>query len=266
MNIHRICSMGYFDRVIIDGFMIPLYNAKGIAITESSGDFTSALYSNANNISQGIAKISINLLGEADNSEPPSEIHRMRSLREDELELERIPYGNKDRYCIAEMNILVLKDDNYLAERIINVNKNGDDISKSFKGETILQLLTKAYDIQKKYKEKDKTGETFNIGVVEEVYVDKSFRRCRISTWLHQNLADIVKVYGMLDLTSAILIPGDFAHECKMYGMTTQEYKDMLVKHYKSLGYVFTDDSKSIMQRNLAPVQRKGLAKYIKLK
>ena len=266
MNIQRLCHLGYFDRIILDGFMIPLYNAKGIAITESSADFVTALYSNANNISQGIAQINISLYGETDNNEPPSEIHRMREYREDKLALERIQYGHQDRYCIAEMDLLVLKDDNYLAERIINVNKNDEDIAKSFKGETVLQLLNSAYEIQKRHEEKDKTHQVYNVGVVKEVYVDKSFRRCGISTWFHQNLADIIKVYGMMDVLSVILTPGDFAHECSMYGMTASEYKEMLTEHYKSLGYSFIEGSYDIMQRSLVPIQRKGLAKFIKMK
>ena len=28
----KICSLGYFDRVVVDGFMIPMYNNRGIEI------------------------------------------------------------------------------------------------------------------------------------------------------------------------------------------------------------------------------------------
>ena len=247
MQVRKICGLGYFDRLIIDGYMMPMYNNKGIEIGDGES-LVDALETNEQSYNQGIGKLRINIVGEALNTESYEEILRMRKHREDDLNLVRSKLGATDRYTIGNMDILILKGDYTFPEEVTNKGKTIEDINKLAKGEDELAILTKALEIQNNIV-KSNTGLTdCNIAIVDRVYINGEFRRCGISTWLHSNLFDLAKTYGMLDVAAVLLIPGDFSDEAtSKFQMTKQKYESMLVKHYKEVGYKFID--KNIMYK-----------------
>ena len=53
----------------------------------------------------------------------------------------------------------------------------------------------------------------------------------------------------MINISASLLIPGDFSGESRLFRMSTEQYKDFLIKHYKKHGYVFLD--KIVMYKNL---------------
>ena len=181
---------------------------------------------------QGIGKLRINILGESVNKDSYEDILRMRKHREDELKLNRIKLGPIDRYIIGYMDIFILKGDATFPKDVTNTGKTLDDINKLAKGEDELLLLTKALSIQNDLMHKYQDNNKLNIAIVSKVYIYKTFRQCGISTWLHNNIKDLIKLYSMIDIGAVILIPGDFNSEAESeFGMSKQQYENMLIKH-----------------------------------
>ena len=250
MQVRKICGLGYFDRLIIDGYMMPMYNNRGIEIRDNES-IVDALESNKQSYNQGIGKLRINIVGEAINTESSDDIERMRNHRENELKLVRSKIGSSDRYNIGYADILILKSDYSFPKEVTNKGKTLDDINKLAKGEDELALFTKALEIQKDVINK---SEYSDIAIVNRVYINKEFRQCGISTWLHNNLQEIIKVYGMINIAAILLIPGDFSEEAETeFSMTKQKYESMLIKHYKSCGYRFIN--KVIMCKHITNIK-----------
>lgn len=237
MHIREICRMGYFDRVIIDGYMLPLYNDLGIEIKESQS-IIDAIEENNQTFSQGIARLRLNIAGEATNIDSPLELARMRKHREKDLGLEKCTLGNMDRYYIGYVDIFILKSNNLLPALLEHKGKTYEDVEKISHNDYELMMLLAAIDIQKNLLDENKNLQECNIAIVDKVFVHYNFRRCGISSWIHDNLSDLIKVYGMIDIAAAIMLPGDFNNESKrIFNMTKEEYEQMLIQHYVNVGY-----------------------------
>lgn len=239
MLIREMCRIGYFDRIFIDGFMMPLYNNDGIEILEDS-TLLDCVKENSSDLDQGIARLKINIVGESflTSDYTQSEINRMRKHRERDMKLIRYNYGKSDRYCIGYVDIYIVKGDSLIPDSACLNNKSLDSISKLSKNEAELNTLNKAIEVQRKLIKENEDIDEINIGIVDKVYVDENFRRCKISSWIHTNMQDIIKMLGLVDVAGVILMPGDFSREAKnKFGMTNDEYVAMLHKHYKKMGY-----------------------------
>lgn len=255
MLVKEICRLGYFDKVIVDGYVLPLYNDLGIEVKQNQS-IINALENNNQAFSQGIARLRISISGEVLNTESTSEINRMRRHRERELGLRRCLVGGFDRYYIGYADIFIVKSDSLMPKLIENTGNSFDNISKLSKTDYELELLTRAVDIQKKIISESIGLTECNIAIIDRVYIQKHFRRCKISSWIHQNLADLIKTFGMVDIAAAMIVPGDFANESeKLFGMTKEEYEQLLIKHYKNNGYKMTTNN--IMVRRF--VEKKKL-------
>lgn len=260
MQVRKICSLGYFDRLIVDGYMMSMYNNKGIEIRDNE-TLVDALEFNKQSYNQGIGKLRINIAGETFNEEIPSEIIRMQEHREKDLGLVRTKLGTIDRYNIGYVDILILKSDYSFPEEVTNKGKTLDDIIKSAKGEDELKLLTSALEIQHNIIKSNSKMTDCNIAIVDKVYINNEFRRCGLSTWIHTNIADIAKIYGMINIEAVLLIPGDFSDEANTrFNMSKQEYEDMLIKHYKNVGYKFIN--KDIMCKTLEKNKKKHFINF----
>lgn len=241
MKVNRICSLGYFDKVIVDGYMMPMYNNKGIEI-KNDEKLVESIENNEQSYNQGIGKLKLNIYGEVTpNKSSIDEEKRMANTRTN-IGLSSIKIGDKLRYSIGYADILILKSDYSFPENITNKGKTIDDIHKLAKGEDELYIMTQALNIQNNIIAEDNGIDDCNIAIIDRVYVNKEFRRCGISTWIHSNINDIAKIYGMIDIAAVLLIPGDFSNEAdEAFNMSSKEYKEMLIKHYKTLGYKFID-------------------------
>jgi len=233
MLVREICRLGYFDKVIVDGYMLPLYNDLGIEIKHSQS-IMDAIEENTQAFSHNVARLRINIAGESLNNELPNDIIRMRRHREKELNLKRCCMEKIDRYYIGYVDIFIVKGNNKI-EETENCYKNIQKISKN---EYEYTMLTTAVSIQQRLLKENKELLECNIAIVDKVYVQINFRRCGISSWIHNNLHELIKIYGMLDTVAVILMPGDFNNESKkMFNMTKDEYEQMLTQHYKNVGY-----------------------------
>jgi len=240
MNISRLCTFGYFDRVIVDGYTMPVYNAKGIVVKQDE-NLLEAINNNSNSYEQGIGKLRFTVYGEADFNISDDNLLNMRFHREQTLGLNRIKIGNCDRYAIAYADVLILKSNNILQNCV--KDEQLKEILHQTKNEDESYLLSKAFEIQRRDLKKYST-EDCNVAIVDKVYVNKAFRGCHISSWIH-----IVKIFSMINISASLLIPGDFSGESRLFRMSTEQYKDFLIKHYKKHGYVFLD--KIVMYKNL---------------
>ena len=235
MDTIKICRLGYFDRVMIDGYSMPMYNGRGIEI-KTNCSLIESLDSNIDLNAQGLGKIKVTIVGEAlSNDDIAEEIERMQKHREDDLGLERVKIGNIDRYIIAYADILILKSDESLPSKLTNKGNTLEDIEKLAKGEDKLNLMSKGLDIQSKLVKNNKDA---NVALIDKVFVHKEFRRCGISKWIHNNIKDIIKIYGLIDVGAALLIPGDFTNSAERdFEMSKDYYEEVLTEHYKNVGY-----------------------------
>lgn len=260
MNVKRICSLGYFDRVTIDGFISPMSKTNGITLV-NDGTLSDSINNNDNSYRNNIGKIRVTIYGESKFNINDDKLLNMRWHREKELGLARNMVGKTDRYAIAYADFVILKSDSTLPINVIQNDKSNDDIGKLAKSEDEYMLLTSALQMQNEIVSKGIPINKSNIAIVDRVYVHQFFRHCGISSWIHDNIGDILKTYGMIDISGVILIPGDFNNEAeKVFRVSQKEYKKMLINHYKNHGYKFLD--KYVMYKSA--VKHSGLIRLVK--
>lgn len=236
MEVRKICSLGYFDRLILDGYTMPMYNSRGIELHDNES-LRDALENSKQHYSQRIGKLRINVIGEAFNKETYEEILNMRNYRDTKLKLKRDKLGTIDRYTIGYVDLLILKSDySYIDQS--NKEKIEDDIIKFAKIDDQSRLIIKAIETMQNIANNSNKKEECNVAIVDRVYVDKEFRKHGLSKWIHTNIGDIIKIYAMVDIRAVLLIPGDFSNEAESeFNLSKQEYVNLLIKHYKKTGY-----------------------------
>lgn len=217
----RICRLGYFDRVTVDGFLVPMYRAEGIEIDKSLS-LADNIESKSTQLQKRTARLRINIYGDSEFDIKDEQLLNMRFTRENKMGLERRRLNSKmDRYVVAYAEIIVVRDD--------GIESNYTAMMKELSGEDEISLMKTAY----KYIDKGSRA----VAIVDKVYVYKNFRYSGISTWIHNNIKDLILVYGATETDKAILIPGDFSGEAKIFMMKSKEYTEFLRKHYKNCGY-----------------------------
>ena len=260
MNKNKICSLGYFDRVIIDGYSMPMFSTKGIEIKGGDG-FVDSINDSLQSFTHGVGKLRITIYGESTFNLEDDNLLGMRWHREQELKLSRTKVDKNDRYAIAYVDILIFKSEFSFPERVINRGKSIDDLNKLAKSEDELMLLSKAMDMQRNIWHESGGTADCTIAIIDRVYVSKHFRKCGISKWVHMNIFDIIRTYGMVSASAVLLIPGDFNNEAEqIFSLSKKDYTDMLINHYKNTGYKFID--KFIMCKY--PYVKKGILSIYK--
>ena len=217
----RICRLGYFDRVTIDGFLVPMYRAEGIEVDKSLY-LSDNIDIKATQLQKRASRLRINIYGDSEFDIKDEQLLNMRFTRENKMGLERRRLNNKmDRYVVAYAEIIVVscdgKESDYSA------------MMREMHGEDEISLMKTAY----KYIDKGSKA----VAIIDKVYVYKNFRYSGISTWIHNNIKTLIDVYGVTNVDKAILIPGDFSGEAKIFMMKPKEYIEFLKKHYRSCGY-----------------------------
>lgn len=84
--------------------------------------------------------------------------------------------------------------------------------------------------------------------VVDKVYVRDAGRKCGISEYIHNNLVDIVHTYTAVRPKLVVLNCGDFTSEHRRQGITEEEYKNRLKKHYTKCGYKVVPNNSTVSQ------------------
>ena len=246
MDVNKILRCGYFDSIKITGKLKPIYDSNGIDIT--SGDtFKKSVGESAEAFKNGLAQLKVYVLGESTDDEPSNMLDYMRADRA-AAGLRCIETVNGiDKYVIAYMNILIFKGDNAMTYGIEEKGKTAKAFEKVAKTSDMLDLMLSASQLSKHIQTNCTYTEDFiNIAIIDKVYVLPIFRRSGISTWLHQNMADIINMFALVWPTGMVMSYGDFANESEInFKMSRDSYNKMLLTHYKKLGY---DTIKKITQ------------------
>lgn len=238
MDVEKILRAGYFDRLKIDGVLKPVYNSTGTVIMHGES-FKQSLDKSEEAFKHGVAHLKLSLIGECDTNICFSDLEHMREDRQ-RWGITKLPSTESvDRYLVAYLDILILKSDYAIPYKIVSNGKTEKDIEKLAKTNDALEVFLAALELGKYIiKKYNYSTDWVNIAIIDKVYVLPIFRRCRISTWLHENIADIINMYSLVFPNGIILSYGDFSKEAeKQFNMDRNTYNKMLISHYKSMGY-----------------------------
>lgn len=238
MDIERILRDGYFDRLKIDGSLKSIYDSNGLDISNNT-TFKYAIEKSDESYKTGLAHLRVQIIGESSTNINSEELGNMRDDRQNNGLIRLESSSNIDRYLVAYVNILLLKNDYAIPFDIKATSKSKQEIEKIAKTNDELELLLEALKLRNRIKNDfGYTDEYISIAIVDKVYVAPIFRRCGISTWLHLNLADIINMYGLVFPTGVVMAYGDFSGESEeFFNMSKREYNLMLLKHYENVGY-----------------------------
>ena len=237
MDIAEICRRGYFDRVVIDGFVLPLYNDDGVEI-KNEQTLMDGVEFNRSKYNHRISRLRLNIAGEDTREEKPSEVRRMRNHRVNGLKMPCCDRVNCDRYYIGYVDIFIFKSDDLLPESIRNLGKTYEEMERISNNEYELKMMQSAIKLQSKIVKENRKSEKSSVAIIDKLYIHPIFRRCGISTWVHENIKDLILLYGLIDIGATIMMPADFNKESeKMFSMSRKDYEEMLIKHYRKLGY-----------------------------
>lgn len=238
MDVEKILRAGYFDRLKIDGVLKPVYNSTGTIILPNKS-FKDSLNKSEEAFKHGVAHLKLSLIGECDTNICFTDLEHMREDRQN-WGIIKLP-SNKtiDRYLVAYLEILILKSDYAIPYKIVANGKTEKDIEKLAKTNDTLEVFLAALELGEYIINKfSYSNDWVNIAIIDKVYVQPIFRRSKISTWLHENIADIINMYSLVFPNGIILSYGDFSKEAESrFNMSRNTYNKMLLSHYKSMGY-----------------------------
>lgn len=253
MDTLKLEQIGYFDRIFIDGTIKPMNIASGLTV-KNKESLTEAIENDSENYMHDIAKLRLEILGESIEGTDKDE---KEQIKEDRFEngIKMInKSGNIERYIIAYADILILK-----GKHVFPFKKNDNNIEdycvksdvKLDNYQNYIAAVNIAREIAKREREEVLN---INIAMIDKVYVYQAFRECGISSWIHDNLIEILKVYGMVRPHGVVLTYGDFTKQ----SLITKNYIEFLKNHYKNHGYTelekdkrkrYKIDSNSIMYK-----------------
>lgn len=234
MELAKVLRIGNFDRVVIKGNLEPIYKMPelqlypGVSLGESIDMYGAGRYCH-------IASLKINVIGEVTDSDD-GELNKNRI--QDGIKLLE-EHKNTREYSIANIHLLLLKNNYSMPFGCSNSSSIVDMLSSISTIDNERNIILAAYDLSE-YIAKMSKQERGDIGIVivDKVYVHKQFRRCKISSWVHSNMANLVNTFALTFPSAAILACGDFSNEAnKAFGLTDEQYLELLRNHYSKEGY-----------------------------
>lgn len=219
MNVRKLCNRGQYDKITLNITTEPLYGSDIELYDEMS--FEDSLCTGNNVADTGMFKVRINILGVYFTKDRPVSRDAMRDLDKNRKAVLYKVGANKERsYLLAYADLIIVRDGSTLSY-------NANDVVNS--SEDRRALIHTASNLK---------NHGNNVVIVDKVYVYDKYRQCGISSWIHQNIRGIMYQYIGVDVSDIILIPGDFSAEAgTKFGMTDEQYLDMLRNHYLSVGY-----------------------------
>lgn len=237
MNVQMICALGGFDRIFVDGTTNTM-PASGITINNNDS-FLECLNNDPMIHEHSITRLRINIIGEIIESSDIDEVRQYKKALEHDG-VKAMQTGIVSRYCIGYANIILLKGNEYfMTEESFSKSKNeqsmeiigkkGDEsgllVAALRLGNHIVNTVRNEYD--------DAT-----IAVIDRIFVHRKFRHLGISTWIHDNVCDIIHTYSLCRPNATLLAYADFTNEAAYLNITQDDYLDTLHKHYVDRGYL----------------------------
>lgn len=212
MDTAGISRVGRFDRVYITGLVEPLYKSNGITIANNQS-LSGSVETYGENKHCGLAKLHIDIHGN--------------------------DIDNNSDEIIASANIIIIKSSYSIMFGLSNNGRNYQSFEEITSNVYELNILNAALEVSKYISKKCRIDDdTINIGIIDNVIVKSEYRRFKISTWIHYNIANIINAYCMLFPSAIILEYGDVLDSAeKEFKCSKEEYMDILKNHYINLGY-----------------------------
>lgn len=231
MDIANICRLGYFDNIKLSGTMVTTSN-NGLIIRDTIFK---------NNITKDtISKLRINIVGESiDDSSDIVEYSKNHCLN-------HFKAGKSNFYIIGYLDAFILKGkyNQVLYKDISNDIVPNNYTSKNNEMETITAGVNLQRFIEGKYK-LDR-GEPA-VAILNKLYIIDLFRENGISSWIHNNIFEIIHQLSTIFVSGAVLECGDFNREAKdKFNLTEEEYTYFLMEHYIKCGYRKITDLRAI--------------------
>lgn len=256
MDLTKIMQIGYFDTVKLDGCVRAIHNSSGIDLRDGF-DLSESIRFWDESFKIGLAYMRVSLIGICNIA--GVDFYEREHMRDDRRMsgILKLPGAScTDKYLIAYADILLLKPNNSIPCMIQDdeldckcsaysiLGKVEDDLVQSSYSPDISELISVAnklseYIVSKEGMDKNEVS----IAILDKLYVYPAFRRCHISSWLHENLDTIIHTYLMTKPAGVLLIPGDFSNEAeRKFNMAESRYVKMLIGHYKTLGYRYVNN------------------------
>ena len=205
MDIESIKSIGDYDDILINGYISPLNKHKGISIYQESSFIDSVNMYDADGYNS-IANLHLVILG-----------------------------CKRDRqYTVAYADIWIINNPLLLDIKRIQSEEIYPNILSS--NEDVERLTSVASLVAALKKEKHMSS--INAAIVDKVYVYPDYRHMGISTWIHNNISDLLRKFTLITPDIVVLNYGDFSNEAlAKFNMTYENYKKYLHNMYKNIGY-----------------------------
>ena len=231
MDILNICRLGYFDNIKLNS-IIHTSIGNGIAIKDEIFK---------NNINKDtLAKLRINIIGESFRDSEEIEEYRLNNG------IKTIGTGKNKGYLIGYLDAYIVKGryNQVLYNGILDTVDATDYTTKNNEIETIDAAL----NLQKYIESKTKLDRSEPvIAIINRLYVLNLFRENGISSWVHNNIFEILHQFSTMFISGVVLECGDFNKEAReTFGMTEEEYIEFLMEHYMKCGYKRISDVKLI--------------------
>lgn len=236
MQVNTLEKRTLSRRIVMDGEYRTRRNNSGFILSRGENSFVDEMQmAGASDAVLGEFILRIN-----GDSESEYDLHRER------LGLQLYPIAqNVSRVCLAHARFVVVKGFSSLP-RELAVRRAGLNNYISVYGvcsdPTESMLLSEALHLDMSTcKGEYNLDGTSMLLIVDKVFVAESARCCGISEYIHTNLADISHVFIGVRPKLVILNCGDFSNEHVRLHITESEYKNILRKHYASVGYKSLD-------------------------
>lgn len=233
MDTLRVETIGYFDRVLIDGSMKALKGSIGITV-KTGERLAEAISRDPESHKHDVAKLRVELLGESVESQDESERQYIKNDRFDNGIKLMTKCKEIERYSVAFMEVSIIKG-NYafpfkkevrdIEECCQKLDVTLDDFNNYLASRHLAYELAKLLD--------EDVG-NINIAIIDRIYVHPVFRKCGISNWFHSNAAEIINVFAMMYIHGLVLTYGDFTNQAAK----VPNYNSFLREHYIRQGYL----------------------------
>lgn len=137
--------------------------------------------------------------------------------------------------------------DEDLKDKDRDIDREREDLLQSTK-ESFLSGSTAGVNLQRFIEGKYKLdrGEPA-VAILNKLYIIDLFRENGISSWIHNNIFEIIHQLSTIFVSGAVLECGDFNREAKdKFNLTEEEYTYFLMEHYIKCGYRKITDLRAI--------------------
>lgn len=237
MDIVNIKRLGYFDDIKMQSTYLPS-RSKGLIIRDE-------IFSK--NVQEDkVSKLIINLIGVA--NDPPNQEELNQYRLKNGFKLIRQDKDTRE-YLIGYIDITILKGkyNQIMYEELGDSREIQPKLYTNQLNEEATILVAKR--LQNILNDRYRLDDELQTAIINKVYVVDALRKNGISTWIHENIFELLHQFSTTFISGIVLECGDFSSESKTkFSMTEDEYKLMLFEHYVRSGYRPADSNDKLVK------------------